>query len=43
MLKTAGIGVAMGNAIDSVKAAADFITESNDDEGISIWINQYIL
>jgi len=39
MLKMAGTGVAMGNAADSVKAAADYITESNDDEGICNWIN----
>jgi Cof subfamily protein (haloacid dehalogenase superfamily) len=43
MLKTAGIGVAMGNAIDCVKEIADFITETNDNEGISIWINKYLL
>ena len=43
MLKIAGTGVAMGNALDSVKEIADFITENNDNEGISIWINKYIL
>ena len=34
MLKFAGIGVAMGNASDEVKAAADYVTESVDDNGI---------
>ena len=34
MIQTAGIGVAMGNAIDELKAAADFVTASVDDEGI---------
>lgn len=29
-----GIGVAMGNAGDSVKAAADYITDSVDEDGI---------
>ena len=43
MLKTAGIGVAMGSAIDKVKEIADYITETNDNEGISIWINKYLL
>ena len=43
MLKTAGTGVAMGNAVDAVKEAADYITESNDNEGISLWINKYLL
>lgn len=43
MLKTAGIGVAMGNAIDKVKDIADYITETNDNEGIATWINKYLL
>ena len=34
MILTAGIGVAMGNAIDELKAAADFVTTSVDEEGI---------
>ena len=34
MILTAGIGVAMGNAIDELKAVADFVTTSVDEEGI---------
>lgn len=34
MLQHAAIGVAMGNAGDNVKAAADHITTSVDDDGI---------
>lgn len=34
MLKAAGIGVAMGEASDAVKAAADYVTDSVDDNGI---------
>ena len=34
MLKFAGTGVAMGNASDEVKAAADYVTDSVDDNGI---------
>lgn len=34
MLQFAGIGVAMGNAGDTVKAAADYVTDSVDDNGI---------
>ena len=34
MLKFAGIGVAMGNADDAVKAAADYVTDSIDNDGI---------
>lgn len=35
MLLRAGVGVAMGNANDDVKAAADHVTSSIDDDGIS--------
>ena len=34
MLRFAGIGVAMGNAVDAVKAAADYVTDSIDNDGI---------
>ena len=34
MLQFAGIGVAMGNANDTVKAAADYVTDSVDENGI---------
>ena len=34
MLRAAGIGVAMGNADDAVKAAADFVTAADVDDGI---------
>lgn len=34
MLRYAGLGVAMGNAPDEVKQAADRVTTSNDEEGI---------
>ncbi|MCR4920333.1 MAG: Cof-type HAD-IIB family hydrolase [Bacteroidaceae bacterium] len=35
MLRAAGIGVAMGNADDSVKQAADYVTSSVDEDGIA--------
>ena len=35
MLRHAGIGVAMGNANDDVKAAADYVTTSVDEDGIA--------
>ena len=35
MIKEAGIGVAMANAADEVKAAADRITESCDENGVA--------
>ena len=34
MIRTAGIGVAMGNALDSLKKEAAFTTTSVDDDGI---------
>lgn len=35
MLRFAGIGVAMGNAGEAVKAAADYVTASVDQEGVA--------
>jgi Cof subfamily protein (haloacid dehalogenase superfamily) len=35
MIREAGVGVAMGNAVDSVKAVAKHVTTSNDDDGIA--------
>ncbi len=35
MLRHAGIGVAMGNANDDVKAAADYVTTTVDEDGIA--------
>lgn len=34
MLEAAGMGIAMGNALDGVKAKADFVTASNNEDGI---------
>jgi hydroxymethylpyrimidine pyrophosphatase-like HAD family hydrolase len=34
MILQAGIGVAMGNAIDDLKRQADYVTTSVDDDGI---------
>lgn len=34
MIRTAGIGIAMGNAIPELKAVADYVTTSVDDDGI---------
>ena len=34
MIRAAGIGVAMANAQERVRAAADYITKSNDEDGI---------
>jgi Cof subfamily protein (haloacid dehalogenase superfamily) len=42
MLKYAGIGVAMGNATDAVKAIADEVTEDNDHDGIAKALARHI-
>lgn len=39
MLKLCGTGVAMGNAQDKVKQAADITIGSNDDDGIAYYLN----
>lgn len=35
MIKAAGLGVAMGNAIDKAKDAADYVTDTNDNDGVA--------
>jgi hydroxymethylpyrimidine pyrophosphatase-like HAD family hydrolase len=42
MLKAAGTGVAMGNALPEVKAAADIVTLSNDEDGVAALIEKYV-
>lgn len=41
MVKYAGIGVAMDNAVDDLKAAADEVTLSNDKDGIAYTLSKY--
>lgn len=43
MLHYAGLGVAMGNAMEETKAAADVITLSNDEDGVAVAIEKYAL
>lgn len=43
MLRTAGMGVAMGNAVQEVKDAADAIAASNDEEGVARYIHEHVL
>ncbi|OOM07393.1 sugar-phosphatase [Clostridium saccharobutylicum] len=43
MVKYAGLGVAMENATEDVKKVAQFITTSNDDDGIANVIEKFIL
>ena len=43
MFKQAGVSIAMGQGVDEVKEAARYLTSSNDDEGWSHGIEQYVL
>ncbi|MEH7416827.1 HAD family hydrolase [Neobacillus drentensis] len=42
MLRHAGTGVAMGNASDEVKSAADFVTGHHDNDGLAEFIERYL-
>ena len=41
MIETAGIGIAMSNATDEVKAAADYVTLSNNDDGVAVFLEVF--
>ncbi len=43
MISFAGLGVAMANAFDEVKAVADVITKSNEEDGVAHVIETYML
>lgn len=42
LLKSAAVGIAMQNAVDEVKKVANFVTLSNDDNGVAFAIKHYI-
>jgi Cof subfamily protein (haloacid dehalogenase superfamily) len=41
MIAFAGMGVAMGNAPDEIKQAADFITDTNNNDGVAKALQQF--
>ena len=43
MLQLAGVGIAMGNAEDSVKACVDKTTLTNEEEGVAVAVERTIL
>lgn len=43
MIKAAGCGVAMGNAQNEVKKAADWITDTNEEDGVAKAIRYWVL
>jgi Cof subfamily protein (haloacid dehalogenase superfamily) len=43
MVKSAGVGVAMGNGADKIKAAANHIAPTNDEDGVAWAVERYAL
>ena len=43
MLQAAGFAVAMGNATDSLKAIANWIAPSIDDDGAAVALRKWVL
>lgn len=43
LVETAGFGVAMGNGDPRVKAAADFVTTSFEEDGVAVAIEKHVL
>jgi Cof subfamily protein (haloacid dehalogenase superfamily) len=43
MLEYAGLSVAMGNAFDDIKAIADYVTHTNEEDGVAHVIEKFIL
>lgn len=43
MMREVGMGVAMGNARKEIKEAADYITGSNDEDGVAGFLEEFVL
>lgn len=43
MMQQAGLGVAMANGEESVKQAADYVTARNDEDGVALAIEKFVL
>lgn len=43
MIEYAGLGVAMGNAEDEIKVIANFVTKSNEEDGVAFVIEKFIV
>lgn len=43
MMQKAGLGVAMANGEEMVKQAADYVTAHNDDDGVALAIEKFVL
>ncbi|MDR0429942.1 MAG: Cof-type HAD-IIB family hydrolase [Tannerellaceae bacterium] len=43
MIQTAGLGIAMGNALEPVKRCTDYTTETNDKDGVAKAVEEHII
>lgn len=43
MLQYAGYGIAMGNAVEAVKSSADFVCDTNDNDGLARFVEEQVL
>ena len=43
MMKAAGFRIAMGNSVDEIKACADYITETNQNDGVAMAVERLLL
>ena len=43
MIERAGVGVAMANGRDEVKAVADFIAPANSEDGVVVAIEKFLI
>ena len=43
MIEMAGVGVAMGNAVEGIKEISDFITLTNEEDGIAYYLEKFVL
>jgi hydroxymethylpyrimidine pyrophosphatase-like HAD family hydrolase len=41
MIEFAGAGIAMGNAPDEIKKIADFVTDTNNNDGVAKALNHF--
>lgn len=42
MIDYAGVGVAMENGIDELKSIADYVTKTNEEDGVSLFLEEYL-
>lgn len=42
IIQECGVGVAMGNAIPEIKKIADYITETNENDGVAVFLEKFL-